>query len=98
MRLVFLVAIVALLTLGCAFVPNGPKAGGMAEAYTMSGPSVEMTAEGAIKCTTTDPANHPCVAQYAGGWELWQPIVETLAVPFEALLKFFGRTLVPAGG
>ena len=86
------------ITIGCAQVPNGPRAGGMAEAWDVSGPSVEIGADGSVKCVTADPANHPCKVKYAGGWEMWHPIIETLAVPFEAALQLFGRTLIPAGG
>lgn len=87
------------LALGCASVhKEGVRAGGMAEAYRLAGPAITVDAEGIAACVTDDPAEQPCTIEYAGSSELWAPIVEVMAVPFEALLQFFGRTLVPAGG
>ena len=87
------------LALGCASVhSDGVRVGGMAEAYRLQGPQIDVAADGASVCTTDDPAERPCTIEYAGSSELWAPIVEVLAVPFEAVLQLFGRTLVPAGG
>jgi hypothetical protein len=89
------ILLAATLALGCATAPRkgGAHAGGMAEAYNVSGPELEVGPDGSIKCKTADPATHPCNAAYAGGWELLQPIIETLAVPFEAALAWWGRSL-----
>ena len=94
--LLALVLIPTLLLVGCASVhKGGVRAGGMAEAYRLEGPEVRPTTEGELICTTEDAEAAPCVYEYAGGWELWDPIVQTLAVPFEAALQLFGRTLAP---
>jgi len=87
------------LSAGCASVhKEGVRAGGMAEAYRLQGPQIDVAIDGTSVCRTEDPAAQPCTIEYAGSSELWAPIIEVLAVPFEALLQLFGRTLAPAGG
>ena len=91
--------LLAPFALGCASVhQDGVRAGGMAEAYRLAGPQIDVAVDGTSVCTTDDPAAQPCTIEYAGSSELWAPIVEVLAVPFEAVLQLFGRTLAPAVG
>lgn len=82
--------------LGCAMIPDGPRVGGMAEASDVSGPSIELRADGSILCTTPDPLNHPCHANYAAAFEAWEPLLRALGIPFEAVLQMVGRSLLPA--
>ena len=95
-KIAVLALIPTLLLMGCASVhEGGVRAGGMAEAYEMTGPSIEVDAEGASTCKSEDPQAEPCTVKYAAGAELWDPIVKTMAVPFEAVLQLFGRTMIP---
>ena len=89
---VFFVLICILLA-GCIHVPDGPKLGGMAEAYDILGPNVEVTADGGVICTTLDPINQPCVVKYGATQEAWEPLLQALGIPFEAILQLFGRSL-----
>lgn len=67
---------------------------GTNEAYNVSGPKIEVSEGGAIKCESDDPAK-PCLAQYAAGWEGWENIIKVAVLPFEALLQMFGHTMLP---
>ena len=90
-----MVCLIALLAVGCTTVdPDKLKINyGTNEAYNVSGPNIEIDAEGAITCTSPDPIQFPCHAQYAGGWETWEKIITAVGIPFEAVLKIFGRSL-----
>ena len=85
------------LALACTTIEpdNVQLSYGTNEAYNISGPNIEVNAEGGITCTSPDPVNYPCRAQYAAGWEAWEQVIKALALPFEAVLQLFGRTLVP---
>ena len=97
MRFLFVLfcTLLVLLMPGCLHIPDGPVIGGMAEAYDVAGPNIEVSADGAVICTTMDPIAQPCVVKYGATQEAWEPLLRALGIPFEAVLQLVGRSLIP---